>query len=50
MNVFIVGFPLKIGVGVLMLIVSLPLFQFVLIKFFGTMAPNLSALLTHMNP
>ncbi len=48
MNVFIVGFPLKIGVGVMMLMLSLPLFQVVLIKLFARIGPNLSMLLTQM--
>jgi len=48
MNVFIVGFPLKIGVGVAMLMISLPLFQVVLIKLFNNIGPNLSVLLTQM--
>ena len=48
MNVFIVGFPLKIGVGVAMLMASLPLFQLVLVKFFGGMAANFSMLLQNM--
>ena len=51
MNVFIVGFPLKIGMGMAMLAVSLPLFQTVLIKFFGGMDASLSILLQQMyNP
>lgn len=48
MNVFIVGFPLKIGVGVAMLMISLPLFQIVLVKMFNDIGPNLSVLLTQM--
>ncbi|MCZ6632280.1 MAG: flagellar biosynthetic protein FliR [bacterium] len=48
MNVFVVGFPLKIGIGMAMLAISLPLFQTVLIKFFGQLAPNLSILLQQM--
>ena len=48
MNVFIVGFPLKIGVGMGMLAFALPLFQTVLIKFFGELGPNLSILLQQM--
>lgn len=50
MNVFIVGFPLKIGVGMAMLALSLPLFQMVLVKMFNTMGPNLSTLLSGMSP
>ena len=50
MNVFIVGFPLKIGVGMAMLALSLPLFQMVLVKMFNTMGPNLSTLLSRMSP
>ncbi len=48
MNVFIVGFPLKIAVGMGMLMLSLPLFQVVLVKFFGGLGPSLSILLQHM--
>ena len=48
MNVFIVGFPLKIGVGVAMIMITLPLFQVVLIKLFSDIGPNLSLLLTQM--
>ncbi len=48
MNVFIVGFPLKIGIGVAMLMISLPLFQVVLVKMFADIGPNLSMLLTQM--
>lgn len=48
MNVFIVGFPLKIGVGMVMLAFSLPIFHVVLIKFFGEMGNNLSILLQQM--
>jgi flagellar biosynthetic protein FliR len=48
MNVFIVGFPLKIGIGVAMLMMSLPLFQVVLVKLFADIGPNLSILLTQM--
>ena len=50
MNVFIVGFPLKIGIGMAMLALSLPLFQMVLVKMFNTMGPNLSTLLSRMSP
>jgi flagellar biosynthetic protein FliR len=48
MNVFIVGFPLKIGVGMAMIMFSIPLFQMVLIKFFGTLAPSMSLMLQQM--
>ena len=48
MNVFVVGFPLKIGIGVMMLMISLPLFQVVLIKLFADIGPNLSMLMTQM--
>ena len=48
--VFIVGFPLKIGIGMAMLAISLPLFQMVLVKMFNTIGPNLSILLTQMKP
>lgn len=49
MNVFIVGFPLKIGIGMGMLLLSLPLFMTVLIKFFGGMAAQFSILLQQMH-
>ena len=48
MNVFIVGFPLKIGVGVAMLMITLPLFQVILVKLFADIGPNLSMVLTQM--
>jgi flagellar biosynthesis protein FliR len=48
MNVFIVGFPLKIGIGMGMLLISLPLFMTVLIKFFNGMGAQLSILLQQM--
>lgn len=48
MNVFVVGFPLKIGVGMAMLAISLPLFQTVLVKLFNQTGPNLSILLQQM--
>lgn len=49
MNVFVVGFPLKIGVGMGMLAVSLPLFQTVLVKMFGELGPQLHILLQQMH-
>ena len=49
MNVFVVGFPLKIGVGMGMLVISLPLFQTVLVKMFGQLGPQLSILLQQMH-
>jgi len=48
MNVFIVGFPLKIAVGMGMMAMALPLFQTVLIKMFYELGPNLSVLLEQM--
>ena len=48
MNVFIVGFPLKIAVGMGMMAMALPLFQTVLIKMFYGLGPNLSILLEQM--
>ncbi len=48
MNVFIVGFPLKIGIGMGMLMISLPLFMTVLMKFFGDMGAQFSILLQQM--
>ena len=49
MNVFIVGFPLKIGIGMGMLMVTLPLFAAVLTKFFLGMGAQLSQLLQQMH-
>lgn len=48
MNVFIVGFPLKIAVGMGMMAMTLPLFQTILIKMFYELGPNLSILLEQM--
>jgi flagellar biosynthesis protein FliR len=48
MNVFIVGFPLKIAVGMGMMAMTLPLFQTILIKMFHELGPNLSILLQQM--
>ena len=48
MNVFIVGFPLKIGVGMGIILVSLPLFNTMLVKFFSQMGANLSIVLQQM--
>lgn len=48
MNVFIVGFPLKIAVGMGMMAMTLPLFQTILIKMFYELGPNLSILLQQM--
>ena len=48
MNVFIVGFPLKIAVGMGMMAVTLPMFQTILIRMFYQLGPNLSILLQQM--
>jgi flagellar biosynthesis protein FliR len=48
MNVFIVGFPLKIFVGMGMMSMTLPMFQTILVKMFYELGPNLSILLEHM--
>lgn len=50
MNVFIVGFPLKIGIGVAIIALSLPVFQMVLVQFFNQQGTQLSILLQQMYP
>ncbi|MDI6638752.1 MAG: flagellar biosynthetic protein FliR, partial [Bacillota bacterium] len=44
MNVFIVGFPLKIGVGLLTLLVALPLFVLILKGTFSGLERDILAL------
>jgi flagellar biosynthetic protein FliR len=48
MNVFIVSFPLKIGAGLLILVASLPFFNFVLTKLFQNMDRDLLRLIASM--
>ena len=48
MNVFVVGFPLKIVVGIAMLMFTLPIFYATLVKLFGSMESDLSTLLRLM--
>jgi flagellar biosynthetic protein FliR len=50
MNVFIVGFPLQIGVGLVMLIVSLPLMGAVFPSLVDTSARQLDTVLRAMGP
>ncbi len=46
MNVFIVGFPLQIGVGIIAIAVSLPLFLVLLNKLIGVMERDLFTLVS----
>ena len=48
MNVFIVSFPLKIGAGLLILVASLPFFNYLLTKLFQNMDRDLIRLITSM--
>ena len=48
MNVFIVGFPLKIGIGMGMIMATLPFFHIMLVKFFAQMGADLSIVLEQM--
>jgi len=48
MNVFIVSFPLKIGAGLLILVASLPFFNFVLTKLFQGMDKDLIRLIASL--
>jgi flagellar biosynthesis protein FliR len=50
MNIFIVGFPLKIGAGLLMLAGSLPLFTYVFAKLLGNLDGQLNSLILSMRP
>lgn len=50
MNIFIVGFPLKIGGGLLMLSASLPLFAYVFAKLLGNLDNQLNSLIVSMRP
>lgn len=46
MNVFIVGFPLKIGIGMIVLASSLPVFYYLLSKVVGAMEQDVTELIT----
>ena len=48
MNIFIVGFPLKIGVGLLILALSLPFFASVFQKLFAQMIADISVLMRYL--
>ena len=50
MNIFIIGFPLKIGVGLFMLGVSLPIFGYVFSKLLQGLDSNLTNLIMAMRP
>jgi flagellar biosynthetic protein FliR len=50
MNVFIVGFPLKIGGGLLMLGASLPLFGYVFAKLLTNLNNQINSLIVAMRP
>jgi flagellar biosynthesis protein FliR len=50
MNIFIVGFPIKIGAGLLMLSASLPLFGYVFGKMLGNLNGDLNGLIMSMKP
>lgn len=45
MNIFIVGFPVKIGMGLIALFLSLPLFAYVLGRLFSDLEGNLALIL-----
>ncbi len=49
MNVFIVGFPLKIGVGFLMLVFSLPLFGLILEKLIMSLDLDVGCLINYLS-
>lgn len=50
MNVFVVGFPLKIATGFVMIAASLPIFGYVFGKLLSGLDGNLSALILAMKP
>lgn len=50
MNVFVVGFPLQIGVGLLMIAVSIPLLGFVIPQLYGQVPGQLDAVMRGMVP
>jgi flagellar biosynthetic protein FliR len=49
MNIFIVGFPLKIFVGLFMLAISLPLFVYVFGKLFGRFETSILSIIQFMS-
>jgi flagellar biosynthetic protein FliR len=49
MNVFIVGFPLKIGVGFLMLVFTLPLFSLILERLFTNLDLDVGWLIKYLS-
>lgn len=48
MNVFIIAFPLKIGVGLLLLVVTMPILARLLVSAFGTIATGVGSVLHGM--
>jgi flagellar biosynthesis protein FliR len=50
MNVFVVGFPIQIGVGMIMLIVSMPLLGYVLPQLFNDVPRQLDTVMRGMVP
>ncbi|MFN2449713.1 MAG: flagellar biosynthetic protein FliR [Candidatus Baltobacteraceae bacterium] len=50
MNVFVVGFPLQIGVGLLMMAVSLPLLGYVAPQLFSESAAHMDTVMRGMRP
>jgi flagellar biosynthetic protein FliR len=50
MNVFVVGLPLQIGIGLIMLAVSLPLLGYVLPQLFSDVPHQLDAVLRGLAP
>jgi len=49
MNIFAIGFPLKISVGLVLISFVLPMLSAILINFFANMARNLDTLLLFLN-
>jgi flagellar biosynthesis protein FliR len=50
MNIFIVGFPVKIGVGLLMISASLPLFGYVFAKMLGGLNGDINNVIMALRP
>lgn len=50
MNVFIVGFPLSIGIGFALVLISLPIFRIVLVRAIGDMQVHMHAILRILQP
>ncbi len=50
MNVFVVGFPLQIGVGLLMMAVSIPLLGYVAPDLFAQTAHNMDTVMRELRP